>query len=111
MVFRKTITIFFLLCAIGVIVVSPVNAAPTKIKGTLICTVVDKSSTVSNPIPFVSLSIKKYGTTTTLANGTFTLNVPSGVHDSTVHLTLSYSGNVDNDGCSARHTNEHFYTP
>jgi hypothetical protein len=95
MVFRKTITIFFLLCAIGVIVVSPVNAAPTKIKGTLICTVVDKSSTVSNPIRFVSLSIKKYGTTTTLADGTFTLNVPSGVHDSSVHLTLSYSGNVE----------------
>ena len=94
MIFRKTITLFFLLYAIGAIVVFPAHAAPTKIKGTLICTVVDKSSTVSNPIPFVSLSIKKYGSTTTRADGTFTLNVPSGVHDSAVHLTLSYSGNV-----------------
>jgi hypothetical protein len=81
MVSRTTIKIFFLLCAIGVIVVSPANAAPNQIKGTLICTVVNNSSTVSNPIPFVSLSIKKYGNTTTLADGTFTLNVPSGVHD------------------------------
>jgi hypothetical protein len=94
MVFRKVITNFLLLFVIGVIGISTANAAPNRIKGTLNCTVVDDKGTASHPIPFVPLTIKNHGSTTTDANGKFTLNLNYGILDTKLHLTLKYSGNV-----------------
>lgn len=80
--------------ALSVVCAASVDAAPNKIKGTIMCRVVDDTSTVTHAMPYVPVTLKNFGSTTTDANGNFTLNLNYGVLATTVNVKLNYSGPV-----------------